>query len=159
MAGDIFAKERAIVTLTSTGSSITTLSAGAANGTANVDGRSGGNFADDFQISFELIVQWATITGIVANSQVADLYLIPVTDGTNAPDIDTTSGSSALPLPSYVGSFIATKAPTANTNARFVSGQINIMPLLYQPYIINRSGQTMTANWTLKAVSARGQYT
>lgn len=159
MAGDIRAKERAIVTLTSTGASLTNGSAAVANGTADFDARSSGNAPDDFEAAFELIVQWATITGITVNTAVAELYLVPILDGTNLPDIDLTAGSSALPAPTFVGVFVATKAPTANTNARFVSGAVNFNPLLYRPYILNKSGQTMTANWTLKAVSVQAQYT
>jgi hypothetical protein len=159
MAGDLRAKERAIVTLTSTGSSLATGSAGAANATADFDARSSGNAPDDLQAQFELTAQWATVTGITAGTVVAELYLLPILDGTNAPDIDTTAGTSRLPYASYVGAFEATKAPTANTNARFVTGNVPFNPLLLRPYILNRSGQTMSANWTLKAVSVQAQYT
>lgn len=159
MAGDIRQKERAIVTLTSSGASIANGSAGIANGTASFDAKSGGNFGDDFAAQFELICQWATITGITAGTIVADLYLLPALDGTNYPDIDTTAGTSRLPYAAYAGSFEATKAPTANTNARFLSPVVTFNPLLFNPYIVNRSGQTMTSNWTLKAVGVQGQYT
>ncbi len=159
MAGDLRAKERAAVTLTSSGSSLTTLSAGAANGTADFDARSTGNAPDDLQAQFELTCQWATITSIVKDTVVADLYLVPLLDGTNLPDIDLTGGSSALPYSAYAGSFVATKAPTANTNARYVTGNVIFNPMLLRPYILNKSGQTISANWTLKAVSVQAQYT
>lgn len=158
MAGSIFAKERAIATLTSTGASLTNNSAGAANGTADLDARTGGNAPDDLRAQFELTCQWATITGIAANTAVAELYLVPALDGTNFPDIDTTSGSSVLPMATYVGSFVATKAPTANTSARFVSPVVDLMPVLYRPYIKNTSGQIISANWTVKMVAAQAQY-
>lgn len=159
MAGDIRAKERAIVTLTTSGSSLTSGSAGAANGTADFDARSGGNAPDDLQAQFELICQWATITGIVAGTIAAELYLVPKLDGTNLPAIDTTAGSSRLPYACFAGVFECTKAPTANTDMRFVSDNVRFNPLLYTPYILNRSGQTISANWTCKAVSVQGQYT
>jgi hypothetical protein len=159
MAGDIRAKERAIVTLTSSGSSLTTGSAGAGNGTADFDARSSGNFPDDFAAQFELICQWATITGIVAGTVVAELYLLPALDGTNFPDIDTTGGSSRLPSAAYVDAFEATKAPSSSTNVRFISRIISFNPLLHRPYILNKSGQTIAVNWTLKAVGVQGQYT
>lgn len=159
MAGDIRQKERAIVTLTSTGSSLTTGSAGAANGTADFDARAAGNFADDRAAQFELTCQWGTVTGITAGTVVADLYLVPLLDGTNLPDLDTTGGSSRLPFSTYVGSFEATKAPTASTNAKFVSPIVAFNPLLLRPYILNKSGQTISANWTLKAVGVQDQYT
>lgn len=156
MAGDIFNKERAIVTLTSSGASLTNNSAGSAG--TDLDARASGNFDNDLSCNFELICQWATITGIAGNTVVAELYLIPKTDGTNAPDLETTAGSSRLPANAFVGIFEAQKAPTANTNARFISPTVYLNPLLYTAYILNRSGQTITANWTLKAVGARGQY-
>jgi hypothetical protein len=156
MAGSFFFKERAIVTLTSSGSSMT-------NGTAvsvgtDLDVRSAGNAAEDFIARFQLQCQWATITGIGANTVVADLYLLPKLDGTNLPDVDTSSGISNIPFAAWVGNFVATKAPTANTNMLFISPPIDLQPLLYTPYLLNRSGQTISANWTLKVVSAQGQY-
>ena len=157
MPGDIRAKERAVVTLTSTGSSLTNGSAGSA--ATAMDARAAGNFADDLQAQFELICQWVTITGIVAGVVVAELYLVPKVDGTNLPDVDTTSGSSNLPGPTYVGAFVATKAPTSNVDMRFVSGNVSFNPMLFTAYILNRSGQTMAANWTLKAVGVQAQYT
>ena len=157
MAGNLTAKERAGVTLTSSGASLTSGSAGSA--ATDLDVRAAGNAADDLQARFELTAQWATITGIVAGTIVAELYLVPKLDGTNLPDIVTTAGASVLPGSTYVGAFVATGTPTAATNARFVTGLVDLFPLLYTPYIINRAGQTMTANWTLKTVSAQGQYT
>jgi hypothetical protein len=159
MAGDIRAKERSILTLTSSGGSLTTGSAGIANGTADFDARSGGNAADDLQAQFELICQWATITGIVAGTIAAELYLVPKLDGTNLPATDLTAGSSRLPYSTFAGVFECTKAPTANTDMRFISDNVRFNPLLHVPYILNRSGQTISANWTLKAVSVQGQYT
>jgi hypothetical protein len=159
MAGDLRAKERSIVTLTSSGGSLTNGSAGLGNATADFDARSSGNAPDDLQAQFELICQWATITSIAKDTVAADLYLIPVLDGTNVPAVDTTSGSSALPYAAFVGSFVCVKAPTANTDMRFVSPLITIAPRLYKAYILNKSGQTIAANWTLKVVSDQAQYT
>lgn len=81
MVAAIRQKERSIVTTTSSGSSLTNGSAGVANGTANFDVRSGGNFEEDRTAQFELICQWATVTGIVAGTIVAELYLLPALDG------------------------------------------------------------------------------
>lgn len=159
MAGDIRSKERSIVTLTSSGASLTNGSAGIANGTANFDARAGGNFANDLSARFELICQWGTVTGIVAGTVVAELYLLPRADGTNSPDIDTTSGTSRLPVSCLAGPFEATKTPTASTDVRFISPVCFFDPLLHIPYILNKSGQTISANWTLKAVGVQGQYT
>ena len=159
MPGDIRAKARGIVTLTTTGASLTNGSAGLGNQTADFDARSTGNSPDDLQAQFELVCQWATITSIVKDTVAAELYLVPVLDGTNVPDVDTTAGTSALPYAAYAGPFTCVKAPTANTNMRFVTPIIDVAPRLYKAYIMNRSGQTITANWSLKAVSDQGQYT
>jgi hypothetical protein len=157
MAGDILLKEQAIVTLTSAGASLTTGSAGSA-GTA-LDCRVGGNAVDLFSALFSLQAQCATITGIVANTLFAELYLVPAIDGTNYPDVDTTSGTSNIPFTMRAGSFVAPKAMTANTNMLFQSNVVELQPVLYTAYIINRCGQTISANWTLKVVAVGGRYT
>lgn len=152
---DIRAKERAIVTLTSTGASLTNSSAGAA--ATDLDARAAGNFADDFQVQFELICQWATITGIVSGGQIGHIYLVPKMDGTNLPDLDTTSGAAALPAAAYFAPIICVLAPTANVNMRFITPTRDISPRLYTAYLLNKSGQTISANWTLKAIGDQGQ--
>lgn len=159
MAGDLRSKERAIVTLTTTGTSLTNGSAAVANTTADFDARSSGNFPDDLQAQFEFICQWATVGSIAGGTTVAELYLVPLLDGTNLPDVDLTSGTSYLPPVTFATAFTATKAPTAATNTRFISGIVSFNPLLHRPYILNRSGQTISANWSLKAVGVQGQYT
>lgn len=159
MPGDLRAKERGIVTLTTTGASMVNGSAAVANGTADFDARSTGNFPDDLQAQFELVCQWATITSIVAGTIAAELYLVPLLDGTNLPDMDLTSATSRLPYSTFVGTFECTKVPTATTNMRFVTGNVSFNPALMRPYILNRSGQTISANWSLKAVGVQGQYT
>lgn len=156
MAGSILTKEQAIVLLTTTGASLTTGSAGSAG---QLDCRAGGNAPDLFMALLSLTTQWATVAGIAAGTTVADLYLVPAIDGTNFPDVDTTAGASYIPFTMRAGSFVASKAPTAATNALFQSASIDLMPVLYNVYIINRSGQTMSANWTLKALAAAAQYT
>lgn len=159
MAGNLAAKERAIVTLTTTGGSLTNGSAGLGNQTADFDARASGNAPDDLQAQFELVCQWAAITSIVAGTIAAELYLVPVLDGTNVPDVDTTAGASRLPYAAYVAAFECVKAPTAATNMRFVTPNISFNPLLFKPYLKNTSGQTISANWSLKVVSVQGQYT
>jgi hypothetical protein len=156
MAGSILNKEQAVLALTTAGPLLTTGSAGLVG---TLDARAGGNAPDMFTALFSLLVQWATVTGIVANTVVADLYLVPAIDGTNYPDIDTTPGASNIPYTMQAGSFIAPKAPAANTNALFQSATVDLMPALYNVYIINRSGQTISVNWALKVLAAAAQYT
>lgn len=156
MAGNIFWKERAIITLTSTGASIATGTASLA--ATQLDCRAAGNAAEDLIAAFSLQCQWATITGITAGVNVADLYLVPAIDGTNFPDVNTTSGTSAIAYPLRAGSFIDALAPTASTNMLFQTGPVDLLPFLYDVYLMNVSGQTLTANWTLKVVTAQAQY-
>ncbi len=157
MSGQIFWKERALVTLTSAGASIANGS-GAAAGT-DLDVRASGNASEDFSAIFGLICQWATVTAIAAGTTVAELYLVPKVDGTNLPQIDLTATSSYISPMHYAGTFIAAKVPTANADTIFSSMVVDLAPLLYTAHIINRSGQTIAANWTLKVVSAQAQYT
>lgn len=157
MAGNILSKEQAIVTLTSTGASLTSGSAGLAG--TQLDCRNAGNAADMLNALFSLTAQWSTVTGIAAGTTIADLYLVPAIDGTNFPDVDTTSGASYIPYTMRAGSFVASKAPGSATNMIFQSSVVDLMPALYNVYILNRSGQTMSTNWTLKALAAAAQYT
>lgn len=156
MAGSILLKEQAIVALTTTGASLASGSAGQAG---QLDARAGGNAADMFAALFSLTAQWATVTGIAAGTVMADLYLVPAIDGTNFPDIDTTSGAAYIPFTMKAGSFIASKSPPASTNMLFQSSQVDLMPVLHNVYILNKSGQTMSANWSLKVLAAAAQYT
>jgi hypothetical protein len=163
MAGYIYARERSIFTLQDR--TLTTTFAngtGLAAQTADLDVRAGGNAADDFLAIFELLCRWATVTGITKNTVVAELYLVPLIDGTNLPDVDLTAGSSAMSLTHFASVFMAAKAPTSATDMRFASGIIPLFPCLYRAYLINRSGQSITVtsgnSWQLRAVSAQQQY-
>lgn len=164
MAGLIYWRERAIVTLQDR-TNVTALTTGSAVRalTADLDVRNAGNASDDFVAMFELLCRWATITGIVAGTVIADLYLVPLLDAANVPDIDLTAGTSYLGANYRVGSFIATKTPTVNIDVRSASGQVQLFPTLYRPYILNLSGQTITTtsgtSWQLRVVSAQQQYT
>jgi hypothetical protein len=160
MAGDIFLKEGTIATLEANGGSLATGTAVDAND-ATLDVRGGGlsGAVQNPEAQFEFVCQWATITSIVLGTVAAELYLVPALDGTNYPDVNVTGGSSALPMPGYVGNFTCVKTPTADTNMRFVSPPVRLRPWLYKAYILNRSGQTISAAWTLKVMSARHQYT
>lgn len=159
MAGDIRTKERAIITLTTTGPILSAGSAAAANATADFNAGAGGNVAGDSRVQFELLCQWANITGIVLNTIVAEIYLVPLFGGVDLSDIDLTAGSSALPLPAYVGSFRCVKPPVAATNMRFISDSVQFNPFLYRPYLLNRSPQQMAANWSVRSMSVQDLYT
>ena len=156
MAGSLLLKEQALVALTTTGASLTTGSGAAAG--VNLDARTAGNAADFFSAIFELVAQWATAPA-GAGTVIADLYLVPALDGTNFPAVDMTAGTSYIAFAQRVGSFVAALAPVAATNTRFVSNQVDLQPLLYKAYIINRSGQTISVNWALNVVASAAQYT
>jgi hypothetical protein len=160
MAGNIFWKEQAIVTLTSGLAALVQNGGGVANGTANLDCRTGGNAAEMFTAVFEITVQWATVTNIVTGTILGDLYLVPSPDGTNFETVTIANSSTDyISINHRVGSFVSSNAPTANTNYLYGIVNVDLQPLLYKPYIINRSGQTYTANATLKVVAAEAQYT
>lgn len=163
MAGNIFYKERAIVTLQDrTNTTAMTTGSAAAAATADLDVRASGNAAQDMLASFELFCRWTTITGILNGVAVAELYLVPLLDGTNLPDVDLTAGTSALPASSLVGMFIANKQAVTVTDMRFPLGPVPLFPALYRAYLLNRSGQTMTTtsgtSWQLRVVTAQYQY-
>jgi hypothetical protein len=158
MAGTIKWQEGSPITLTTTGASLTTGSAGQA---ATLDCRSGGTAGaiDALVAQFSLSAAVAANTGIVAGTTCADLYLIPAIDGSSYPDFDTTAGSSYIPYPMRVGSFVFARVPTAGSALLLQSGSVELLPYLYNVYIINRSGQTINANWTMKVAATAVQYT
>lgn len=160
MSGSILWKETSVITLTSALAALVNGGAGIANGTANLDVRAAGNAADCFSAIFSLSVAFVTITGVVAGDNVADLYLLPSLDGTNFPNVTATNASTDYISPNhYVGSFIAAATFVTTVAQLMETGPIDLLPVLYQPYIINRSGQTMTVNGVLKVVPASAQYT
>lgn len=164
MAGEIFYKERAIITLQDrTNTTAMTSTSAAAAVTADLDVRTGGNAAGDFLATFELLCRWGTITNILAGVVAAELYLVPLVDGTNLPNVNLTAGASYISSAGLAGLFVVPAQAVSATDMRFFCGPFALMPLLYRAYILNRSGQTMTTtsgtSWQLKAVTAREQYT
>lgn len=157
MAGNILWKEQnAAVSLAGTSS---TLASGTAGLAGTLDCRAAGNMVEQFTALFTLTAQWATVTNIAAGTIVADLYLVPSLDGgTTFPDIDS-SATSYIPYQQKVGNFTAPKAPTSSTDMTFASVPVDLFPVVYRVYIINRSGQTMANSWSMKAIGAAGQYT
>jgi len=159
MAGDIFFKDQSPVALT-------TISGTLANNTAvlvaaiNLLTTSGtANLALNFEATAELLAQWSTITGITVRVVVADLYFVPAVDGTNYADVDTTSGSSFISSNYRVGSFVAHKQLVTATNYRFATAPFDLFPLKYNVYLLNVSGQTMSASGIVTLAAARNQYT
>ena len=158
MAGNLTLKTGTAVTVTSSGGSTTT---GTATSAGDVDLRAAGtaNLIEELMAFAELTAQWGTTTSIAAGTIIADLYLVPKLDGTNAAAVDTTSGSSYIASNFRVGSFVSPKALSTSTDYRFATAVFDLFPALYTVYILNRSGQTISANWTLKILPAEAQYT
>jgi hypothetical protein len=159
MAGSIKWQEGTLLTLESSGAAATAGSAVLA--TTKLDCRTLGNAADLLAVTFSLSAAVAANTGITGNvTTMADLYLVPSLDGgTNYADVDTTAGAGVIPFPMRKGVFVFPKTPTAGTNILFQSGECELYPVIYNVYLINRSGQTMNAGWVLKALPAAMQYT
>jgi len=157
MAGDIFLKEQSVVTITSSGSSVATGTAVSA-GTINMQAAGTSSLIENLRAFAELTCQFATITGITAGILVADLYFVPAIDGTNYADVDTSSGVSYVTNNYRVGSFVAHKQLVTATDYRFASAPFDLFPAKYTAYVLFRAGQTVTANWTLKLMAARAQY-
>jgi hypothetical protein len=161
--GSIFAQERAIVTLQDRTNTTALASGSAVAAATDLDVRAAGNAADDFLAMFEFLCRWTTITGILAGVVAAELYLVPLLDGTNLPDVDLTAGTSYVSSAGFVGNFICAKQAVTATDMRFFLGPVALFPTKYRPYILNRSGQTATTtsgtSWQLRVVTAAGQYT
>jgi hypothetical protein len=103
-------------------------------------------------VSFELDAGFGS--SVTALEDV-DLYLVPKLDGTNAAAVDT---STPRFQPShYAGTFYT---PTTGTSARRMTVEgVQIGPFKYTAYLWNKSGQSIPANWTLKAFEVLGSYT
>lgn len=151
MAGNILLKEVSAITLEGNGASTSTNNEVEAND-AQLDNRSGGNAAQAFFASFELVVGFGSAP---AAGVAIELYLVPALDGTNYAEIDTTN--HLLQAANFRGSFVVLKAQTGTQ--RLVLEGVMLQPLLYKAYLLNKTAQTMSSGWTLKAVVAQGQYT
>lgn len=161
MAGNIFWKETAVTSF-SNGSTASITNLSVASTDAQFDNSSTGPLAQMLTAVFELQAKWTgATTGISGGNNVADLYLLPAIDRTNFPDVGTAATASTTPISPnhYVGSFVAAKAPAVSTNVRMETGTIELLPLVYQPYLINQSGQTISSSWILRALPIEGQYT
>lgn len=160
MAGDLKGKSGTSLTLTTTGASLTSGSAGAAG--SAVSFKSGGTteLADMLSAVFELTCQWGTVTGILAGVVIADVYFVPRNEADSADcQIDTSAGTSYIPSQYRVGQLAAAKQPTASTDAVFKTDKFDSPQQKGTFYVLNRSGQTIAANWGAVVAPADGQYT
>jgi hypothetical protein len=160
MAGSIKWQEGAAQTI---GTTAAVLATGSGVLLGQIDARAvaAGAMADAFSAIFTLAATWATVTGIAANTTIADLYLVPSIDGgVTFPDVDLTAGASVIAYPHRWNSpFVASKAPTASTPMNFATLPGDLFPAVYSVYLINRSGQTMSVGAVVKGQAFAVQYT
>lgn len=153
MAGNIFAKETTVVVLQNdNGASIASTSASASSATA-LDMRTNGNGSECFWGNFELKAGASVSTSVA--SKTVDLYLVPATDGTNYEDVDTVT--PFFPPNTYRGSFVM--ITSATTVRRMVIEGVPLQPMIYNAYLVNNLGQTISANWGLRVMVSEVQYT
>lgn len=145
------------VTLTSTGASVADKTA---SSVGVIDLRAAGttNLAQALAAYAELTCQFTTITNITVGKVVGEFYMVPAIDATNYADIDTTSGSSYISRNYLCGTFYAHKQFVTATNYRMATAPFDLFPTIYTGYVLFLAGQTVTANWTLKMMAAKGQY-
>jgi hypothetical protein len=147
VAGDIKLKAGTPQTLEASGASVSTTAVGTAND-ADLDNTATLAFSYDFELN-------GGFGSSVTAGEDLDLYLVPKLDGTNAADADT---STPLFQPDhYAGTFIT---PTTGTAARRMTiGGVDVGPYKYTAYVHNKSGQTLSATWVLKAFPVLDQFT
>ncbi len=131
-----------------TGSSALSSGATVACATANI--ANGSN--DDRRVSFVLNTGFGSTP--TENTEM-QLYLVPELDGSNFASVDTSTPN--LPQNCYVGSFWVA---LAQTTAQIMTLEgVFIGPYTYKAYVLNLTGQQMSANWTLDAYGDQDQYT
>lgn len=80
------------------------------------------------------------------------LILVPLLDGTNVADIDTTNQKFQ---PDHCGGVFYT-ATTGTASRRLDVQGAELGPYKYRAYLYNESGQTLSAGWSLVAWPERG---
>ncbi len=146
MAGNITLKQGTSATLVSSGSSLATATVSTVS--SSYDNSANNNFWANFEL----------LTGFGSSPSVGtsiELYGVPALDGSDYADVDT--GTPNMPLSCYLGSFVVVKAQTANQ--RLVIMGVPLTSQLYEFYVYNKAGQTMSSGWTLKLFPYCEQYT
>lgn len=151
MAGNIQAKEVAAITLEGNGGNLSTATEVEANDTT-LDCRTSGNAEGAMYANFELNAGFGSSPTV---GTVVELYLVPALDGTNYAEVDATN--HLLQPQCYAGAFVILKSQTAAQ--RLVILGVPVQPCLYKAYVLNKSGQTMSSTWTLKAIVSYAKYT
>ncbi len=136
---DIKQKAGTSQTLEASGAAVSSNAAGHADD-ANLDNTATLAFTCSF------VLTTAFNSTVTVNEDI-ELYLVPMLDGTNEADKDTTT--PVFQPSHYAGTFIT---PTTGTGSRRMTIEgVAIGPYKYVARLWNKSGQTMTAGWTLVA--------
>lgn len=104
--------------------------------------------------SFELTASASGFGANVNNNVSVDLYLVPGLDGTNY----GTASVSGLPFSQYAGSFVTTVSGNVSRLRMEVMG-LTLLPVPYQVWINNQTGQTLTSGWSLSFYGHNEAYT
>lgn len=86
---------------------------------------------------------------------VVELYLTYALDGTNYPDVDTSSTPPTIAPDAWVGNFIVSKSQTGSQTIDLTN--IPLKPYPLKAYLVNRTGQQMSAGFTVNIYPTREQ--
>ena len=135
------------LTCVSSGGSLVTGAAVAANGAANLTNST-------LLAPYVSARLYGGFGSAPTAGNVIQLFLAPILDGTNAADVDTST--PYMPASLWVGNFSIAKSQTGAQRM-----DIPFIPLIaydYIPYVLNQSGQTLSSGWTLTFSQTDYQY-
>lgn len=137
----------ASTTLMSSGGAVSNAAAAACS-SANLDNATALGFSGAFRLTTN---GFGSTTGIAGKT--IDLYLVAELDGTNFPEVDASTPN--LPADAYRGSF---EIIDTNTTQYLDLEGIELGPFVYKAYIVNNSGQQLSAGWSLIGRTVTEQY-
>lgn len=146
---DIFLKQGTTTVVQNSGSSALANVTAVACATADLANQTN---LDEY-VTFELVGGHAVAPTLPASHEV---YLVPALDGTNFAAVNTTTGSSAIPQSTFAG-IIPVALSQAGSQRMVGSFRVPIGPRLYRVFLLNRSGQQLSAGWTLTVYGGRYQ--
>jgi hypothetical protein len=105
-----------------------------------------------------LITNFGAAAVALLNSSI-ELYLVPSPSGASryaSVDFTSIAPPPTIALNHYKGSFNVALSGVGQTNVMMIEG-IPLSPHLQRAYIVNRTGQTMSAGWQLNLYPYREQ--
>lgn len=150
MAGDIKRKAGATTTLVGSASSLLLTTGSQTLGPTTLDNQT--NL--DRNVTVELK---ATFTASPTIDNPINLFLVPAGDNSTYPDVDTASSPPKIVPACLAATFSIVKNATgAQTLTNTVYG---LEPKAYRAYVVNSSGQSLSAGWSLISYGSLDQYT